>query len=110
MKLSILEPSPRESGAILICDEGHNDIAEFYHNEHATVEQSYETALMLAQALVSASAVGAVKPLDQAWEAINTLGGSGSTPEELAYVYGIECALDEIEALGGMDPKQRKTA
>lgn len=55
MKLSILEPSPRESGAILVCDEDHNDIAEFYHNEHATVGQSYETALRLAQTLVQSA-------------------------------------------------------
>lgn len=52
MKLEILEPSTREAGAILVCDQDHNDIAEFYHNEHATVGQSYETALMLAQKLV----------------------------------------------------------
>lgn len=37
--------------AILICDEDFNDIAEFYHNEHATVGQSFETALMLAKKL-----------------------------------------------------------
>lgn len=54
MKLYISEPSTRESGPILVCDSDHNDIAEFYHNEHATVGQSYETALMLAQTLVKA--------------------------------------------------------
>jgi hypothetical protein len=41
--------------AILVADEGNNDIAEFFHNEHATVGQSYETALMLARLLVSAA-------------------------------------------------------
>lgn len=55
MKLYISEPEPRESGAILVCDEAHNDIAEFFHSEHATVGQSYETALMLAKALVEAN-------------------------------------------------------
>ena len=56
MKLYISEPEPRDSGAILVCDDDHNDIAEFYHNEHATVGQSYEVALMLANALVAAAA------------------------------------------------------
>lgn len=53
MKLEIIEPSERHTGPILVCDEARNDIAEFFHNEHATVEQSYETALALAQTLVS---------------------------------------------------------
>lgn len=53
MKLYISEPSERHAGPILVCDEAHNDIAEFYHNEHATVGQSYETALALAQKLVT---------------------------------------------------------
>ena len=52
MKLFISEPYPRESGAILVHDENSNDIAEFYHNEHATVDQSYEVALAMAQFLV----------------------------------------------------------
>jgi hypothetical protein len=52
-QLEIIEPSTHEEGSILICDERHNDIAEFYHNGHATVEQSYETALALARKLVS---------------------------------------------------------
>jgi hypothetical protein len=56
MKLYISEPSERHLGPILVCDgDDHNDIAEFYHNEHATVGQSYETALGLADVLVSAS-------------------------------------------------------
>jgi hypothetical protein len=53
--LEISEPEPRDSGAILVIDTDHNDIAEFYHNEHATVSTSYETALMLAQTLVNAN-------------------------------------------------------
>jgi hypothetical protein len=52
VQLYISEPEPRESGPILVCDADHNDIAEFYHNEHATVGQTYETALMLARQLV----------------------------------------------------------
>lgn len=51
MKLEISEPSARHTGPILISDEDRNDIAEFFHNEHATVGQSYETALSLANAL-----------------------------------------------------------
>ena len=50
MKLKIM--SDDREHAILVCDEDTNDIAEFYHSDHATVEQSYETALMLAQMLV----------------------------------------------------------
>lgn len=56
MKLSVSEPEDRCSGPILVCDDDLNDIAEFYHSEHATVGQSYETALKLAQALVNAAA------------------------------------------------------
>lgn len=52
MKLEIV--SAERDSAILIGDEDHNDIAEFYHNEHATVGQSYETALALAAKLVAA--------------------------------------------------------
>lgn len=55
MKLEIICDS-RDS-AILVCDEDRNDIAEFYHSDHATVGQSYETALMLARLLVTASAM-----------------------------------------------------
>src|ERR1700737_4878662 len=56
MKLSIA--SSDRDHAILVCDEANNDIAEFYHNEHATVGQSYETALALAQKLVTPAPVG----------------------------------------------------
>lgn len=55
MKLFVSEPSERRAGPILVHDEAHNDIAEFFHNEHATVSQSYETALTLAKCLVEAS-------------------------------------------------------
>ena len=50
MKLKIM--SDDREHAILVCDEYYNDVAEFYHSDHATVEQSYEAALMLAQLLV----------------------------------------------------------
>lgn len=59
MKLYIREPSERHAGPILVCDEANNDIAEFFHNKEATVGQSYETALDLAQKLVAAA--GAVR-------------------------------------------------
>jgi hypothetical protein len=49
MKLRIAY-AERDS-AILVCDEDSNDIAEFFHSDHATVEQSYETALALAKKL-----------------------------------------------------------
>jgi len=55
MKLAIV--SDDRDHAILVCDEDHNDIAEFYHSDHATVSQSYETALMLARKLVEAVAL-----------------------------------------------------
>ncbi|MCK1577737.1 hypothetical protein [Bradyrhizobium sp. 174] len=75
MKLYISEPEPRESGAILISDDDRNDVAEFFHNEHATVGQSYETALALAQKLVTgddAQAVGMREALESALAFINT--------------------------------------
>jgi hypothetical protein len=53
MMLRIVEPSTRDAGPILVTDEAHNDIAEFFHSEHATVPQSYETALQMAKVLVS---------------------------------------------------------
>jgi hypothetical protein len=53
MKLEIV--SDDRDHAILIGDEDHNDIAEFFHSDHATVGQSYETALMLARLLVEAA-------------------------------------------------------
>lgn len=52
MKLQIFEPSTPDAGPILVCDEALNDIAEFYHDGHATVGQTYGTALMLARKLV----------------------------------------------------------
>lgn len=53
MKLYIA--SDDREHAILVADESHNDIAEFFHSDHATVSQSYETALALAHALVAAA-------------------------------------------------------
>ena len=45
--------SAERDGAILVCDDDNNDVAEFFHNEHATVSQSFETALAYARALVN---------------------------------------------------------
>lgn len=59
MKLYI---SADRAHAILVCDENHNDIAEFFHSDHASVPQSYETALSLANALV-ASASALTRPV-----------------------------------------------
>lgn len=67
MKLEII--SSDRDHAILVCDEHHNDIAEFYHSDHATVSQSYETAMMLAKALVEASA---------SWRCISTAPRDGT--------------------------------
>jgi hypothetical protein len=43
--------------AILVCDDEHNDVAEFYHADHATVGQSYETAYGYANRLISHDAL-----------------------------------------------------
>jgi hypothetical protein len=50
-----------------------------------------------------------IAKLDQAWEAINVLGGSPeqNNSYDQGFVDAIVKALDEIEKLGGMDPKQR---
>src|ERR1700722_5847332 len=64
MKLEIALDS--RDHAILVCDEHHNDIAEFYHADHATVGQSYETALALAKRLVEWSGAPDEQPI--AWE------------------------------------------
>lgn len=55
MKLKII--SDDREHAILVCDEDLNDIAEFFHSDHATVDTPYETALMLARLLVEASSL-----------------------------------------------------
>lgn len=52
MGLYIIEPTTRAAGGIVVCDAEHNDVAEFFHNEHATVSQTYETAMAHAQQLV----------------------------------------------------------
>lgn len=54
MKLFISEPGERHQGPILVTDELHNDVAEFYHDEHATVSTTYEQALAYATALCRA--------------------------------------------------------
>lgn len=50
-----------------------------------------------------------MEKLDQAWEAINALGGRPE--QDSSYDQGIvdtvTKALDIIEGLGGMDPKER---
>jgi hypothetical protein len=87
--LYISEPEPRERGAILISDEDSNDIAEFFHNEHATVDQSYETALALAQRLVGSPAQGKQsEPVLWQWQAPNserwlTEEGEGSSDPDI---------------------------
>lgn len=54
----------------------------------------------------------AVEKLDQAWEAINALGGSSE--QNNSYDQGIVDTVDKalaiIEVLGGMDPKRRNAA
>jgi hypothetical protein len=64
VKLEIASDSRED--AILVCDEHHNDIAEFFHNDHATVEQSYETALELAKKLVQPELAAWRTELDEA--------------------------------------------
>jgi len=64
MKLTISEPEERHAGPILVFDEAHNDVAEFYHSEHSTAGQSYETAYGYANRLISHDAL--VKALGEA--------------------------------------------
>lgn len=61
-RLEISEPSTRSSGGILVIDiQAVEDIAEFFHNEHSTVAQSYEEALAHAQNFIQ-SALRASQP------------------------------------------------
>lgn len=53
--LTVNEPTEHAADAIYVHDEDDNDIATFFHSEHATVGQSYETALRLATLLVKAN-------------------------------------------------------
>jgi hypothetical protein len=57
--LSLIEPSEPAAGAILVTDQDNNDIAEFYHSEHATVGQSYDEALTLAALAAAAPSMAA---------------------------------------------------
>lgn len=56
LPLRISEPENRHqpTGSIMVFDAAHNDIAEFLHSDYATVGQTYEQALALAEALISA--------------------------------------------------------
>lgn len=51
-----------------------------------------------------------IPQIDLAWEAVNALGGTASTPIEEAYVDAISKALDAIEKLGGKDPLPQRRA
>lgn len=93
MKLEIIEPSIPAAGPILVCDEAHNDIAEFYHNEHATVGQSYRTALLLAKALVTASNagrawLGGMSTIERLWNPFQTCSTEDNRPVELKFPGG----------------------
>jgi hypothetical protein len=57
----------------------------------------------------SRSGSEAMSELDQAWEAINALGGwvADSDTAGKSYNDAISAALAEIEKLGGMDPIKR---
>lgn len=61
-------------------------------------------------ALRTTAPPAATQLLDAAYEKINALGGTGATPEELAFVEAIGKSLEVIEELGGMDPKFRALA
>lgn len=56
LPLRISEPEDRHGphSSIMVFDADHNDIAEFFHLDHATVSQTYEQALSLASAFVAA--------------------------------------------------------
>lgn len=91
IKFSVHEPSEQHVGAILIADEKHNDIAEFFHCEHATVPQSYETALALAKQ--TAALPDAMEALRDAYTALafafNRLHGSARSRDgELCNDFG----------------------
>lgn len=60
------------------------------------------------RARVSANG-GVMEKLDQAWDEINALGGSGNSTNlyDDGVCKTVERALDIIERLGGMDPKLR---
>ncbi len=89
--LEIIEPEHRETGPILICDADHNDIAEFFHSEHATVGQSYETALRHAQALVAAPA-----PVDAGARPIVKIKPMTLSGNRTDYFVSIQCGDREV--------------
>jgi hypothetical protein len=56
-KMALHIASADRDSAILVCDDEHNDVAEFYHADQATVGQSYETAYGYANRLISHDAL-----------------------------------------------------
>lgn len=91
LALSILEPSERHAGSIVLCDAQDNDIAEFFHADHATVPQSYEAALSLAKQATAMP--DAMKALRDAYTvlafAFNRLHGSARSRDgELCSDFG----------------------
>jgi hypothetical protein len=92
MKLRIV--SDDRDHAILIGDEDDNDIAEFYHSDHATVGQSYETAFALARKLVGI----AEKPVAWRWRYPDGPWYVTEQESQLAFIINVNHAV-EIEPL-----------
>jgi len=59
-----------------------------------------------------AAPAAAAHPLDDAWRAIDALGGwfNRANPESAAYDRALGDAIRAVEALGGMDPGKRTAA
>lgn len=53
-KLYLNEPLKSSDGPIVVSDEQHNDVAEFFHDEESTVKVTYTEALIYAQTLIKA--------------------------------------------------------
>jgi hypothetical protein len=46
--------------------------------------------------------------LDEAWEAVNALGGVPQNEDQRIAAVTLDCALLQIEQIGGMDPACRR--
>lgn len=99
-----------EATAIVMGRAGRQSIAIKFNNggDASYVQMSHEQAQAI-RARLNALFPAAEHPLDDAWEAVNTLGGwfDKNNAHDAGYDKALGDAMTAIEALGGMNPARR---